>query len=205
MRKNPIFTSSVVSINDVLLHRAFRIGLKKVQVLSDRGGVFCFKWKTMSYSSCTQFVAFAIFFPLCTNWRTMKSLGKRALVIQFLSHGSNLCRGSASATPEIRWEQMCTVCDRKALDFYFCAWLGYLRQHLQFDCERRSCVLGSLVLTWHIQQWALLEHRQAWGCAHTVVGQSWAVITLKPFSGFPEWEEGRHGETCLPSDSKIIW
>lgn len=154
------------------------------------------------YSICSPY---NIFFLPCTNWRTIKGLGKRDQVIQFLSHGSNLCRGSASAMSEIRWEQMCAVCDRRALDFYFCALLGCLRQHLQFDCERCGCVLRSLVLTWHIWQWALLEHRQPWGSAYTMVVQSWAIITLKPFSGFPEWEEGRHGETCLPSDSKIIW
>lgn len=159
----------------------------------------------MSYSSCTQFVALTIFFLPCTNWGTMKGLGKSDQVTQFLSHGSNLCRDSAPATSKVRREQIYAVCDRRALDFYFCALLGCLRQHLHFDCERCSCMLRSLVLTWHIWQWALLEHRQPWGCAYTMAVQSWAIITLKPFSGFPEWEEGRRGETCLPSDSKIIW
>lgn len=39
----------------------------------------------------------------------MQGLRKRDVIIQFLSHGSDLCRGSAPATSEIRLEQMCTV------------------------------------------------------------------------------------------------
>lgn len=147
--KNTIITSSMISINYVLLHRAFHIGLKKIQVLRDRGGEFCFKRKTTSYCSCTRFLALRKFLLPCTNWKYEK-LRKKALVIQFLSCGRNLCRGSATATSEIRLEQMYIVCDRRALGFYFHALLGYLRQSFQFDCERCSCMLRSLMLIWHI-------------------------------------------------------
>lgn len=90
--KNTIFTSSMISINYVLLCRPFYKDLKKSRGSRVRGGVFCFKWKTMSYSSCTQFVALTIFFLPSTNWGTIKGLGKRDQVIwQQFVQGLSLC------------------------------------------------------------------------------------------------------------------
>lgn len=74
--KNTIITSSMISINDVFLHRAFHIGLKKTQVLRDRGGEFCFKCKKTSYCSRARFIPLTKFLLPCTNWRTTKSLEK---------------------------------------------------------------------------------------------------------------------------------
>lgn len=65
----------MIPINDVLFYRVFHIGLKKIQVLRDRGGEFCFKLKT-SYCSVTRSIALTKFLLPCTHWRAMKSLEK---------------------------------------------------------------------------------------------------------------------------------
>lgn len=75
--KNTIFTSSMISINYVLLRRPFYKDLKKSRGSRVRGGVFCFKWKTMSYSSCTQFVALTIFFFALYKLKNYKGLREK--------------------------------------------------------------------------------------------------------------------------------
>lgn len=95
---------------------------------------------------------------------------------------------------EVRLEQMYIVCDRRALGFYFYAFLGCLQHLFQSVGERCRSVFRSLMLVWHISQGALLELQQSWGFIHVTVVHSWAVITLKLLSDFPEWEEGRDME-----------
>lgn len=116
--KNTIVTSSMTPINDVLLHRAFYKGLKNTQVLMGQRWCVLFQMKNnVIFLLCSICSPYNIFFLPCTNWGAMKGLGKRDLAIEFLSHGSNLCRGPASATSEIRWEQS-VLCVTEELDVF---------------------------------------------------------------------------------------
>lgn len=202
--KNTIVTSSMTPINDVLLHRAFYKGLKNTQVLMGQRWCILFQMKNnvifLLCSICSPYNFFPALYKL-SNYEGLRKKGPGNTVSftwQQFVQGPSLCH--------IRnhMRAKCTVCDRRAWGFYFCALLGSLRQHVQCDCERWGCCWGHLC-SLGTSDWALLRLGQPWGCAGSVAAQSWAIITLKPFSGFPEWEEGRHGETCLPSDSKIIW
>lgn len=78
----------------------------------------------MSYYSCTRFIT--LIFTALYKLKNYEKLKKSALVKWFLSHGRNLCRGSATATSEVKLEQVYIVCDRKALGFCFSTLLGCL-------------------------------------------------------------------------------